>query len=148
MRYAQDQINTALLKLIETDNSIEYPSGTGISAYTEVSNDSVFPLIVIEPNSSGENDVTRDSIGQSYSMNVEVLAKYKQGAGGWGANNNITNQLTEILRDKGLYLDLSADDFKVKSQIIQSITTIREAYKDGVYFRTIISLEIKIEDLT
>lgn len=83
MIYALDELNTALIKLLETDNQIEYPVGTPISVYTEVPNDSVFPALIIEPNAMIEARVDRDSIGESYTMNIEAISKFKQGAGGW-----------------------------------------------------------------
>ncbi len=145
MKYALDPLNVAIIKLLETDNQIQY-DGDNVTVYTEVANDSQFPLIVVEPSTSAENDVTRDSIGQTYVMNVEVISKFKQGEGGWGANSNIVNQITELIRVKGTYLDLSANNLKVKRQSIQSIQPLREAYKDGVYFRSIIIIEFDIEE--
>ncbi|MBL4881224.1 MAG: hypothetical protein JKX82_07855 [Oleispira sp.] len=148
MRYALDYVNTAIIKLLETDNSIEFPVGTDIPIYTEVpTGDDSFPYIIISPNSSLENNVTRNSIGESQNINIEVVSKFNQGLGGWGTNNNITGQIVGLIRNKETYLDLSADNFTVINQTIQSIQPIREGYNDSVYFRTIIIVEFDIEDL-
>lgn len=147
MRYTLDDLNTALIKKLETDNTISY-GGNNISVYTEVPNDSEFPCIILEPSVSTENDVTRDSIGQAQVVNIEVISKFKQGEGGWGTNSNIVNQITQLIRVKNSYLDLSASNLKVKKQSIQSIQPLREAYQDGVYYRSIIVTEFEIEETT
>ncbi len=146
MRYAGDSINKALIKLLEVDNQIEYPSGNPIGVYTEVALDSSFPMIVIEPSFSTENDVTKESIDQSYLTNIEVISKFKQGSGGWGTNNSIISQILPLIRNIGVSMDLSTDNFKVVTQIVESIQPIREAYDDAVYFRTIIILETNIQE--
>lgn len=147
MVYALDPLIVGAIKLLETDNSIEYPSGTQLFAYTEVGNDANFPCIIIEPSTSVENDVTRDSIGQSYVLNIEAISKFRKGSGGWGANNNIVSQMLPLLRDIGLYIDLSASNLKVKNQTVQSIQPLKEDYKDSVYYRTIVSVEFEIEEV-
>lgn len=147
MRYAGDAINKALIKLLETDNSIEYPAGTPLTVYTEVALKGDFPMIVIEPSFSTEDDVSKQNIDQTYLTNIEVLSRYKQGAGGWGANNSITNDILGHLRSIGVTLDLSADNFKATTQTIQSIQPLREAYDDAVYFRTVIILETKVQEI-
>ena len=147
MKYALDPLNVALIRLLETDNSIEYPSGTPLKVYTEVSTIAEFPSIILEPSSSSENDVTRDSIGQTYIMNIEVTNEFKQGQGGWGANSDIVDQITELIRVKSSYLDLSGDGLKVKRQSIQTIQPLREVYKDGVYYRSIIIVEFELEEV-
>lgn len=146
MIYALDPLIVGTIKLLETDNSIEYPSGNQLVVYTQVDNDSDFPCIIIEPSAFVENDVTRNSIGQSHVLNIEVISKFKQGQGGWGANNNIVSQILPLIRDNGLYMDLSADSLIVKNQTIQSIQPLKESYKDGVYYRSIIVVEFEIEE--
>lgn len=147
MKYALDAINVGLIKLLETDNSIEYPVGTPISVYTEVPNDSEFPAILIQPRDMVESDVNRGRIGQTHTMEVEVITKYKQGEGGWGANADMADQIMELIRVKNSFLDLSASGFLVTNQIIESTQPLRESYKDGVYFRTIIILSLVLEEV-
>ena len=90
--------------------------------------------------------MTRDSIGQSHTVNIEVISKFSKGTGGYGANNDIVSQILLILRDNGLYVDLSANNLVVKNQTIQSIQPLREEYKDGVYYRSVIIVEFEIEE--
>ena len=147
MKYALDELNIALIKKFETDNQIEYPVGTPIAVYTEVPNDAKFPILLIDPSSMAEANVDRDSIGQSHTVNIEVISKYKQGAGGWGINNSIMDQVLQLIRVKNDYLDLTADGLKVIRQSSQATQTIRDAYVDGVYFRTILIMEFEIEEI-
>ena len=48
MRYAGDAINIGLIKLLETDNDVNYPTSgpllTKIECFTEVGNNADFPL--------------------------------------------------------------------------------------------------------
>ena len=146
MIYALDPLIVGTIKLLEVDNSIEYPSGTQLVVYTEVDNESSFPCIIVSPANFFENDVTRDSIGQSHTVNIEVISRFSKGTGGYGANNDIVSQILLILRDNGLYVDLSANNLVVKNQTIQSIQPLREEYKDGVYYRSVIIVEFEIEE--
>lgn len=148
MRYAGDALNKALIKLLEIDNLVEEPVGTQISVYTEVPLNSSFPMIILEPTTATEEDVSKSNVDQSHVINVEVVSKFNQGDGGWGANNRVINQITQLVRGIGVTMDLSADGFKVTTQTIRSIQPIRESYDDGVYFRTILILEIVIQDTT
>lgn len=145
MRYAGEAINKALIKLLETDNDVVTTSNDLVNVYTTVPNGARFPMIIVEPSSSSEDDTSSDSIDQIYIHNVEVISKLRSGVGGWSENDFITNQLTGFLRGINQYLDLSPDNFSVKEQTL-SIQPIREAYDDGVYLRTIISLEIRLQE--
>lgn len=65
-----------------------------------------------------------------------------------GANNSIINQVKALLRGKDVpALDLSASGLKVIVQKIQTVQTVRDAYKDGVYFRSIIIIEFELEEI-
>ena len=152
MKYALDAINTGLIKLLETDNSILYytdevPAGTPVLVYTETPNSAEFPAIIITPRDMGESDVSRGRIGQTHSVDVELITKYKTGFGGWGTSANMVNQMMELLRVKNSFIDLSTEGFKVTKQSILSTQPLKESYKDGVYFRTIIILEIVLEEV-
>jgi hypothetical protein len=147
MKYALDSLNTAIILLLEVESSVLNLGGQPVSVYTEIATNSSFPLITIASSTASEARVTSHSIGQSQIVNVEVIDKYKVGAGGFGENNYITNQICQLIRRKGFYLDLSAGGFKVINQSIQLIQSLREDYVEGIYFRTIISIEFQIEEL-
>lgn len=149
MRDATDALLKAIIKKLETDNTITYDGDT-IPVYTQVPNNNELtaqPLIIVEPTSSTEANVTKSTIGQSIMVNIEVISRYNSGAGGWGSNNSINNQIKVLMRNLNDYLDLSADSFGVVRQLVLSTSMIRDAYEEGVYFRTITSFEFHIEDL-
>ncbi len=152
MKYALDAINKGLIKLLETDNSILYytdkfPAGTPVLVYTETPNSAKFPAIILTPRDMGESDVSRGRIGQTHSIDIELITKYKTGFGGWGSNTNMVNQIMELIRIKNSFMDLSAEGFLVTKQSILSTQPIKESYKDGVYFRTIVILEVVLEEI-
>lgn len=150
MRDATDPLLTAIIKKLETDNTISYNSND-IPVYVQVPNDNELtehPIIIIEPTSSTETNVTKDTIGQAYTVNIEVISRFNSGGGGWGANNSITSQIKMLMRNISDYLDLSADNFKVIRQLLLNSDMIRDAYDEGVYFRTISVFEFHVEDIS
>ena len=150
MRDALDPLLTAIIKKLETDNTILYDS-QAVSVYTQVPNDNALssrPIIIIEPSTNTEANTTKQSIGQVHTVNIEVISRHNAGAGGWGANNNITNQIKQLMRNIGDYLDLSSANFLVIRQLLLNTDLIRDAYDEGVYFRNISTFEFTIEDIS
>lgn len=148
MRYAGDALITAIIKLLGTTSTIEYPVGTTVPIYGTVPNDAVFPYIAIEPSSMSEFNVNKTSVNQSHITNIDIVTRFAVGRGGFGACNDIANQVTTIIRSIGNYLDLSAENFKVYIQQVNDTTPLREDARDATYYRYIIRLETVIQEVT
>lgn len=144
MRYGGDELITAIINKLEVENTISY-SGLDIPVYSEVPNDATFPLISVTPYAIVETDDNKTRENHQITVQIDVKTKYKTGAGGYGASQNIAAQITDILRVKGSTLSLS-NNFSCYSQTLSTIQPLRESYKDGTVFRMIMLFDFKISD--
>lgn len=148
MNYSSNSLRTAVIKALKTTNTIEYPSGTVIPVYGTVPTNATFPFVDVEINGMFESDITKDSIGQTVTVAINITEKAKVGKGGFGGVDNMANQVTVILRNLNDYLNLSTDSFRIYKQDIISITPFKEAERDAVYYRNVILMEMSITETT
>lgn len=144
MRYGGDELITAIITELETTSPVVY-SGNPVPIYSEVPITVTFPYVAVTPYSVVEIDGNKTRENHQITVQIDVVTKFKTGAGGFGASQNISNQILSTLRTKGDGLTL-ANDFSIYGQTLSTIQPLREAEKNGTYFRTIILMDFKVSD--
>lgn len=151
MRYALDPLITAIINKTTVEADVLSYEGNPLKVFTAVSIendiDNGIPVIVITPSDGVEIDVTKDSLGHEYTIEIACATKYPIGLGGWGTNNDVMNQLLAKFRpDVDVQLPIS-DNFNVIGQMVESIFPEVDSYKESVIYMTTLRITFMVQDL-
>lgn len=105
-----------------------------------------FPFIKVYNGQTDEIDLNQTTFINEYGVNIEVVNMFQFGDGGQLDNDLICSQIAGLVRTRNLF-DLSSDGFKLFSITINKIVNLEDYRKDGTYYRTIIEINAKIEQL-
>ena len=95
-----------------------------------------------------EVDQNNTSYAMETTTRIEVVTKFKADDGGELDSNIAMSQVMELVRTRTPnYFDLSLDGFKVYTSVIGMVAYRTEDLKDYTYFRAILDLENRIEQL-
>ena len=145
MRYAVDELIIGMIKRLEVESPILY-QGNPVSIYTEPPTNAPFPQIAIQPSTMTRFADNADDVDEAHLINITVVSEFKSGSGGWGVNNALVKQIVQAIDTKSNYIDLSADNFDIIRQEVFSVTKIRDAYDEALYFQTEIMVEFEVID--
>lgn len=128
------------------NGNITYDS-SNVSIYNTVPVNASYPYIVIYSVTTNQIEDNRDNYIADVSTRLEVVTRFADGDGGQLQANEIINSITQLVVLKSGLLNLNSDGFNVYSQVNEGITYLTEDAPDHTYYRGIISLSIKLEQI-
>ena len=95
-----------------------------------------------------EIDQNQQSFTTEVITRVEVVTKYQGDSGGDLVANQLVNTCLSLLRTRTSgYFDLSSDNFKVYGCNVESVNYSQEDTDGGTYFKGVIELSNRVEQL-
>jgi len=141
-KYIRAKIITAL------NGNVSY-DGSNVSVYNRVPSDATFPYIRVYSVSTSQIDDNRSKYNADIITRIEVITRFVADSGGDLQMNDIMNDVLELLVSKtSSAFDLSSDNFNVYSTTNQGISYLQEDTVDHTYFRAILELSNKIEQVS
>jgi len=104
------------------------------------------PYVLLSTFTSTElGEGTKEAYGQELSLLIEVCMKFDNSFGGKIVCDNISNQITELIRTRQAgYLDLSPDWYIIRT-LMESTNTLEQQVTTGVLVRRMIRFTFKIQ---
>jgi len=123
-------------------------SGDVVQVTNRVSKSFNPPYIWVYSVATNEIDNNQQSFTSEVITRVEVVTKYQGDAGGDLVANQLVNTCLTLLRTRTSgYFDLSSNDFKVYGCNVESVNYSQEDTDGGTYFKGIIELSNRVEQL-
>ena len=122
---------------------------TYIPIYNRIPSNATYPFVRVYSVSNDEVDQNRTSYITETITRLEVITRFSSDSGGELDSNLITDAILEIVRTRSDdYIDLEAEGFKVFTSTVAGINYLTEDSDDFTYFRTIIELSNRIEQIS
>lgn len=122
--------------------------GATVPIYNRLPSNATYPLIRIYSVSNDEIDQNQTSYITETLTRLEVITRFSGDSGGELDSNLITDEILQIVRTRSAdYIDLEAEGFKVFTSTVEGINYLTEDGDDFTYFRTIIELSNRIEQI-
>jgi len=119
-----------------------------VPVYNRVPSNSTFPYIYVYSLGSRETDFNADSYINETTTRIEVITRYQGDSGGELQVNQAISQILNLIRTRSAgYFDLSADGFDVFTCVNEGITYLTDEDSDYTYFRCILEVSNKIQQL-
>lgn len=129
------------------DGNITYNASV-VPIYGRVPSDATYPFVRVYSVSSDEANQNRDSFNSEVITRVEVVTRFQSDNGGELQCNAIISDCLELLRTRSAgYFDLASDGFNVYTSENGGIQYIEQDLSDHTYFRAILELSNKIQQL-
>jgi len=123
-------------------------NNVAVPIYNRIPTDATYPLIRVYSVSSDETDQNQQSFNTETITRIECISKFYSDDGGQLDTNLMVSQCLEQVRTRSAnYIDLSSDNFKVYTSVNEGISYIADDLKDYTYFRGIIEISNKVEQL-
>lgn len=122
--------------------------GATVPIYNRIPSNATYPFIRIYSVSNDEVDQNRTSYITETITRLEVITRFSGDSGGELDSNLITDAILQIVRTRSAdYIDLEAEGFKVFTSTVAGINYLTEDSDDFTYFRTIIELSNRIQQI-
>ena len=122
--------------------------GVNVPIYGRIPTSATYPLIRVYSVSTNETDENQDSFNTEVITRIECISKFYSDDGGELDTNIMVSKCLEQVRTRSAnYIDLSSDNFKVYTSVNEGISYITDDLKDYTYFRGIIEISNKVEQL-
>ena len=145
MKFAGHIVRKGLIAKLK--NQIFY-NNSFVPVYGRVPDNATYPYIKVNDTAVNEVDFNQSSFMQTVSSTIEVVTRFSSDAGGFGQADQIANLVLQVVRTRSSgYMDLTDDGFNVYTQTLGFTAHVHEADKDYYYYRTIISLDVRVQEL-
>lgn len=145
MREVIHRVRKALLDKLNGNVTLR---GATVPIYNRIPSNATYPFIRIYSVSNDEVDQNRTSYITETITRLEVITRFSGDSGGELDSNLITDAILQIVRTRSAdYIDLEAEGFKVFTSTVAGINYLTEDGDDFTYFRTIIELSNRIEQI-
>jgi hypothetical protein len=122
--------------------------GATVPIYNRLPSNATYPLIRIYSVSNDEVNQNQTNYITETLTRLEVITRFSSDSGGELDSNLITDAILQIVRTRSAdYIDLEAEGFKVFTSTVEGINYLTEDGDDFTYFRTIIELSNRIEQI-
>jgi len=122
--------------------------GATVPIYNRIPSNATYPFIRIYSVSNDEVDQNQTNYITETITRLEVITRFSGDSGGELDSNLITDAILQIVRTRSAdYIDLEAEGFKVFTSTVAGINYLTEDSDDYTYFRTIIELSNRIEQI-
>lgn len=119
-----------------------------VPVYNRIPTDAEYPLIRVYSVGSQETDQNQTTFVNDYVTRVEAVTRFESDDGGELDCNLIMDQVLQLLRTRSKdYFDLSGDGFNIYTSTSLGVRYFTEDYSDRTYFRGVLELSNKIEQL-
>ena len=124
-------------------------NGATVPIFNRLPSSATYPLIRIYSVSNDEVDQNQTKYITETITRLEVITRFSGDSGGELDSNLITDQVLELVRTRSAnYIDLEGEGFKVFTSTVAGINYLTEDSDDFTYFRTIIELSNRIEQVS
>ncbi len=145
----KDPIKFIRLKIISALNGNITSGGSNVSIYNQVPSNATFPFIRVYGVSTTAVDNNQTKYNVECITRIEVVTRFDGDSGGELNANDIMNQITTLLVTKNQSaFDLSSYNFNCYTSTNSGVTYLEQDTSDHTYFRAILELSNKIEQLT
>jgi hypothetical protein len=145
MREVIHRVRKALLDKLNGNVTLR---GATVPIFNRLPSSATYPLIRIYSVSNDEVDQNRTSYITETITRLEVITRFSGDSGGELDSNLITDEILKIVRTRSAdYINLEAEGFKVFTSTVAGINYLTEDSDDFTYFRTIIELSNRIEQI-
>ena len=144
MREPMQYIRQAIISAIGSQSV----SGDVVQVTNRVSKSFNPPYIWVYSVATNEIDNNQQSFTSEVITRVEVVTKYQGDAWGDLVANQLVNTCLTLLRTRTSgYFDLSSNNFKVYGCNVESVNYSQEDTDGGTYFKGVIELSNRVEQL-
>ena len=120
-----------------------------VPVFNRVPMDATYPYIWIYSLSTNEVDQNAEKFNMECVTRIECVTRFGVDVGGDLDANLLVNSVVSFLRTRSAgYFDLSASNFSVYTSTVESINYIQEDESDHTYFRGIIELSNRVEQVS
>jgi hypothetical protein len=124
-------------------------NATVLPVFNRVPSTSVYPYIYVYSVSTNEADFNRSSYITETLTRIEVVTIFSGDSGGELQANQAISQILQLIRTRSAgYFDLSADGFSVFTCVNEGTTYLTDEDSDYTYFRGIVEISNKIQQLS
>ena len=144
MREPMQYIRQAIISAIGSQSI----SGDVVQVTNRVSKSFNPPYIWVYSVATNEIDNNQQSFTSEVITRVEVVTKYQGDSGGDLVANQLVNTCLTLLRTRSSgYFNLTSNNFKVYGCNVESVNYSQEDTDGGTYFKGIIELSNRVEQL-
>lgn len=119
-----------------------------VPVYNRIPNDANYPLIRVYGVSLDETDQNQSSFITEAITRIECISRFYSDDGGELDTDLMVSKVLELIRTRSNeYADLSASGFKVYTTVNEGVSYLQDDLKDYTYFRAIIEISNKIEQI-
>ncbi len=119
-----------------------------VPVYNRIPTDATYPMIRVYGVSTDETDSNQTSFITETITRIECITRFYSDDGGELDVDLLVSQVLELIRTRSNgYVDLTASGFKVYTTVNQGVTYLEDDLKDHTYFRAIIEISNKIEQV-
>lgn len=123
-------------------------NGVAVPIYNRVPSNATFPYIYLYSVSTTEADFNQTSYITETITRIEIVTRYQGDSGGEIQANQAMSQILDLVRTRSNgYFNLSADGFNVFTCVCESVNYIVNDDNDYTYFRGILELSNKIQQV-
>ena len=122
--------------------------GATVPIYNRIPSDATYPFIRIYSVSNDEINQNQTSYLTETITRLEVITRFSGDNGGELDSNLITDEILKIVRTRSAdYINIDDEGFNVFSSTVAGINYLTEDSDDYTYFRTIIELSNKVQQI-
>ncbi len=145
----KDPIKYIRLKIIAALDGNVTSGGSDILIYNRVPSQASYPFIRVYSVSTNAVDTNQTKYNVECITRIEVVTRFDGDSGGELTVNDIMNQITSLLVSKNQSsFNLSTYNFNCYTSENAGVTYLQDDKSDHTYFRAILELSNKIEQLT
>ena len=145
MKSATHLLRRAIINKIKNNvfiNNIVVP------VYNRIPNDATYPLIRVYGVSMDETDQNQTSFITETITRIECISRFYSDDGGELDTDLMVSQVLELVRTRSNdYADLTASGYNVYTTVNEGVNYLEDDLKDYTYFRAIIEISNKIEQI-
>jgi len=123
-------------------------NGVSVPIYGRVPTNANYPFIRVYSVSNDETDQNQTSYNMETLTRIECVTRFSSDDGGELDCNLMVSQCLQQLRTRSQnYIDLSANGFNIYTSQNEGVKYLEEDLKDFTYYRAIIELSNKIQQI-
>jgi hypothetical protein len=129
------------------NNSVTLNSAT-VPVYNRIPTDANYPLIRVYGVSTDESNENQTSFITETITRIECITRFYSDDGGELDTNLMVSQCLNLIRTRSSgYVNLSSNGFNVFTSVNKGVKYLQDDMSDHTYFRAIIEISNKIEQI-
>ena len=121
--------------------------GSNVPVYNVVPDNASYPYIIIYSVSTNSIEDNKSKFITDVETRLEVVTRFSSSSGGQLQANKIINSISQLIILKSGLLNLTSSSFNVYSQVNNGITYLTEDLPDHTYYRGVLEMSVKLEQL-